>query len=104
MRGLALLIVLLMGIDAGAQTDSLPLVGRYGKQLTDFAVDNLGNIFLVTEAGELKKIGPQGDSIAVFNDVKRYGRLYSIDVTNPLKVLLYYRDFGTIVVLDRFLN
>ena len=42
--------------------------------------------------------------MGVFNDVRRYGKLYSIDVTNPLKVLLYYKNFSTIVVLDRFLN
>lgn len=42
--------------------------------------------------------------MGVFNDVRRYGKLYSIDVTNPLKVLLYYKNFATIVVLDRFLN
>jgi len=28
----------------------------------------------------------------------------SIDVTNPLKILLYYKKFTTVVVLDRFLN
>lgn len=110
MKCLVLLTALLIGLGAQAQsdslpqTDSLPLVGCYGKRLIDFAVDNLGNIFLVNEAGELKKLNARGDSMAVFNDVKRYGKLYSIDVTNPLKVLLYYRDFGTIVALDRFLN
>lgn len=104
MKGFLLTIALLAVLVSDAQTDSLPLLGSFGRNLTDFAVDNLGNIFLVNESGELKKIGPKGDSIAVFNDVKRFGKLYSIDVANPLKVLLYYRDFGTIVVLDRFLN
>ncbi|HOA38089.1 MAG TPA: hypothetical protein PLQ65_01180 [Flavihumibacter sp.] len=110
MKCLVLLTALLIGLGAQAQSDSLPqndslpLAGSYGKRLIDFAVDNLGNIFLVNEAGELKKLNARGDSMAVFNDVKRYGKLYSIDVTNPLKVLLYYRDFGTIVALDRFLN
>ncbi len=42
--------------------------------------------------------------LAVFNNVRRFGKVYSIDVSNPLKVLLYYKDFGTIVTLDRFLN
>jgi hypothetical protein len=27
-----------------------------------------------------------------------------VDVSNPLKVVLYYRDFATVVMLDRFLN
>lgn len=73
-------------------------------EFTDFTVDNLGNIYVLSQAGQLKKMGPAGDSIAVFNNVRQYGKVHFIDVTNPLKVLLYFKDFGTIVTLDRFLN
>lgn len=69
-----------------------------------FTTDNLDNLYIVTSTGQLKKIDAKGDSVAVFNNVKKYGKLSSIDVTNPLKILLYYKDFATIVVLDRFLN
>jgi hypothetical protein len=75
-----------------------------GEQVIDFEVDNLGNLYTINSTGQIKKNGPAGDSIAVFNNVRQYGKLYLMDVTNPLRVLLYYRDFGTIVVLDRFLN
>jgi hypothetical protein len=75
-----------------------------GEQVTDFTVDNLGNLYIINNTGQIKKMGPAGDSIAVFNNVRQYGKLYLMDVANPLRVLLYYRDFGTIVVLDRFLN
>lgn len=91
-------------ISLHAQSDSFPLLTVVGKSLTNFSVDNLGNIYLVSEQGDLKKISPAGDSVAVFNDVRRFGKLYSIDVSNPLKVILFYRDFGTIVILDRLLN
>ena len=70
----------------------------------DFTVDNLDNIYLITATNQLKKIDGNGDSAGVFNDVKRYGTVSSIDVTNPLKILLYYKNFATVVVLDRFLN
>lgn len=69
-----------------------------------FTVDNLDNIYLVSQSNQLKKLNAAGDSVAVFNDVKRFGQASYIDVSNPLRVLLYYRDFATIVVLDRFLN
>ncbi len=69
-----------------------------------FAVDNLENIYLVNSTDQLKKIYANGDSAGVFNNVRKYGKLFSIDVTNPLKLLLYYKNFSTIVVLDRFLN
>lgn len=70
----------------------------------DFNVDNLDNIYLITSTNQLKKFTGNGDSVGVFNDVKRYGTVSSIDVTNPLKILLYYKNFATVVVLDRFLN
>lgn len=89
---------------AYAQQGSFPLSKKYEGGIADFTVDNLGNIYLVYVTGQIKKISPQGDSIAVFSAVRRYGQLYSIDVTNPLKVLLYYKDFSTVVALDRLLN
>lgn len=71
---------------------------------TDFTVDNLGNLYVLTTSGQLKKMGPTGDSIAVFNNVRQYGKVHFIDVSNPLRILLYFKDFGTVVTLDRFLN
>lgn len=69
-----------------------------------FTADNLGNLYLVSRNNQLKKINPKGDSMGVFNDVRKYGKLTSIDATNPLKTILFYRDFRTLVVLDRLLN
>jgi hypothetical protein len=40
----------------------------------------------------------------VYNNVRKFGKVHSIDVSNPLKVLLYYKDFSSIVVLDRLLS
>ncbi len=70
----------------------------------DFAVDNLGNLYVLTQAGYLKKMNARGDSLNVFNDIRRYGVLSLMDVTNPMRLVLYYKDFSTVVVLDRFLN
>ncbi|MBS1509753.1 MAG: hypothetical protein JST86_02835 [Bacteroidetes bacterium] len=71
---------------------------------SSFTVDNLDNIYLVNTSGQLKKLNANGDSLAVFNDVKRYGAVSQIDVSNPLKILLYYKNFATIVTLDNYLN
>jgi hypothetical protein len=67
-------------------------------------VDMLDNIYLITEKNQLKKIRPDGDSLAVFNDVKKYGNPTLLDVSNPLKILLYYKSFSTVIILDRFLT
>ncbi len=94
-----------VAVAAHAQTDSsFNFIGTIRGDFADFAIDNLDNIYLVTGTDQLKKINGQGDSLAVFNDVKRYGNVFSVDVTNPLKILLYYKNFATVVVLDRFLN
>lgn len=102
-----LLILLLLLPMAGvlAQADTaIKLLREIPGEYTDFTVDNLGNIFLLDRTNQLKKLSPEGDSIAVYSDATNFGTLYSIDASNPMKVLLYYRDFNTIVVLDRLLN
>ena len=70
----------------------------------DFSIDNLGNIYILSPGGQLKKLLPNGDSAAIFNNVRKFGKVFSLDVSNPQKIILYYKNFGTIVVLDRLLN
>jgi hypothetical protein len=71
---------------------------------TSFTIDKLDNIYLLNTTDQLKKISTSGDSTGVYNDMLKYGKLYSMDATNPLKLLLYYKNFSTIVMLDRSLN
>src|SRR6478752_7060217 len=74
-----------------AQSDSaFQFIKTIKGDFSYFSVDNLDNIYLVSSNNQLKKITANGDSVAVFNDVKRYGNPSSIDVTNPFKTLLYY--------------
>src|SRR2546421_8472114 len=102
---LAICLFLILPLRSIAQVDSVFSFERNsGNQIIDFTDDNLGNLYILGKNDQLKKINANGDSVAVFNAVKRYGQLYSIDVTNPLKILLYYKDFGTVLTLDRFLS
>lgn len=100
-----LTLILLQSNDLFAQiTDtSFSLVRTYKGDITAAALDNLDNLYIISSTGQVKKIGPKGDSIGVFNGIRNNGKLFSIDVTNPLKPLLFYKDFSTVVVLDRFL-
>lgn len=92
-------------LQANAQKDTaFVFIKKIPGNFVFFTVDNLENIYLLTTGNQLKKINGNGDSISVFNDVKRYGIPSSIDVNNPLKILLYYKNFSTIIVLDRFLT
>jgi hypothetical protein len=102
-------IILLAGLfvftNTKAQTDtSFQLIKIVQDDIAFFSVDNLDNIYILNSTNALKKLNPNGDSVAVYNNVKRFGQASLVDVSNPLKILLYYRDFATIVVLDRLLN
>lgn len=97
------LLLLYTGVRAQADT-SFSLVKVYNGDIVAFTVDNLDNIYMLNSRNQVKKYNAAGDSVAVYNDIRKYGRATLIDVSNPLKVLLYYRDFATVVMLDRFLN
>jgi hypothetical protein len=102
-----LFILLLLSTTGYAQTtDSVPmqLVKEYKCNATDFSVDAMGNLYLVTKNNQLKKIKENGDSIAVYNLSKRYGKLHYIDASYPMKLLLYFKDFSTIITADRLLQ
>jgi len=88
-----------------AQDDSaFQFIRTIPGNFTYFNVDNLDHIYLINDNNQLKKLNPNGDSVAVFNDVKKYGNPSYIDVTNPLKALLYYKNFSTVVILDRLIT
>ncbi|MER3470912.1 MAG: hypothetical protein C4330_06135 [Chitinophagaceae bacterium] len=97
--------VLLCAFTSFAQRDSsFRLVKTFPVNAVDFAVDNLDNIYFITSSDQLRKLNAAGDSMEAYNNVKRFGKLSAIDVSNPLRVLLFYKDFATIAILDRFLT
>jgi hypothetical protein len=93
-------------LSVGAQvTDSsFSLIKTYRGNVVGAAVDKLDNLYVLSSTGQVKKFGPKGDSVGVFNGIRAYGKLSAIDVSNPLKPLLFYKDFSAVVILDRFLT
>lgn len=99
------LAILFFPVFVTAQEDSSFQLLRVMKgDIASFTVDNLDNLYVLNSRNQVKKYNINGDSVAVFNDIRKYGQATLIDVSNPLKVLLYYNDFATVVMLDRFLN
>lgn len=96
-------VLITLGASAQRASDFV-LTKAIGGDFIDFTVDNLGNIYVLNKDNQLKKLSPNGDSLAIFNDVRRFGKVSFIDVTNPLKIVVYYREFTMIIELDRFLN
>lgn len=66
-------------------------------------VDNLGNIYIVDSKNRLIKYNRDFKEIFRFANNK-YGRISSVDVSNPLKVVLFFDDFNQIKVVDNTLS
>lgn len=67
-----------------------------------FATDNLQNIYLY-HGNSIKKYTPQGQLLYNYSD-KSYGPITSVDVNDPMKVLIFYKDFPEVVLLDNTLS
>ncbi|NOT50272.1 MAG: hypothetical protein HOP10_03235 [Chitinophagaceae bacterium] len=88
-----------------SQSDtSFRLIKILKGDIVSFTVDNLDNIYILNSRNQVKKLDANGDSVAIYNDVRKNGNVTLLDASNPMKVLLYYKDFATIVALDRLLN
>ncbi|QEC67681.1 hypothetical protein FRZ67_10395 [Panacibacter ginsenosidivorans] len=100
------LVLILQPVFTSGQDTAFHLIKQktISGSFKDFYTDNFGNIFLISANNQIKKLDQHFDSVGIFNDVRRYGDVYMVDVNNPLKMVIYYRDFTTILVLDRFLN
>jgi hypothetical protein len=88
-----------------AQDDSLfNFLQKIEYPISSFAVDNLGELYTINTDNQLKKYDERGDSVGVFNQVTKYGKLTYVEAQNPWKVILFYQNFSTIVLLDKYLN
>jgi hypothetical protein len=67
-----------------------------------FTTDNLGNTYVV-KGEEIKKYSQTGDLLKIFSN-NTTGKITSIDATNPLRILIFYKDFATILILDDLLS
>ncbi|MGZ4100177.1 MAG: hypothetical protein ACXVNM_14925, partial [Bacteroidia bacterium] len=71
-------------------------------KLDYFTTDNIGNVYTVKD-DELVKYLPTGKFFLRYSNLK-LGNITTVDATNPLKLVLYYRDFQQIVFLDNQLS
>ncbi len=63
-----------------------------------FTTDNLGNAYVLVE-NQILQFDSIGKPKAVYAE-RNAGHLHSVDVSNPLKPLLFYPDFAQLQVLD----
>ena len=92
------LLILLFAFKA----DKVILHKRIYIQGNFFTTDNLGNCFLA-DKDEITKYDGNG---TVFNkfSIKAFGDISSIDASNPMKLMVFYKDFSKIIYLDNTLS
>ncbi len=88
-----------------SQDDSLfRFLRKLEYPISSFTVDNLGELYIINTDNQLKKYNERGDSLGVFNQVTKYGKLSYVEAQNPWKAILFYQNYSTIVLLDKYLN
>jgi hypothetical protein len=97
-----ILLFILLPLGFSFKADRFVLHKRIYVQGNYFTTDNLGNCFIV-DKDEITKYDGNG---AVFNkfSIKAFGNVESIDATNPMKLMVFYKDFSKIVYLDNTLS
>jgi hypothetical protein len=78
------------------------LINTYDVKAESITVDNFGNFYTLSK-NKILKFGPDGKYLYPYEEF-RYGKVGMLDVTNPMKMLVFYPDFQTIVWLDKFLS
>ncbi|MES2516093.1 MAG: hypothetical protein V4580_18205 [Bacteroidota bacterium] len=93
-----LFISLLIGCSFVFQTNEPEIHIKFPEQKSRLEIDGFGNIYVITDH-EIVKYSATGNVQKKFS-TKRYGRIDFVDAMNPLKVLVYYKDFQQLIFLD----
>jgi hypothetical protein len=93
---LGVFLSVFLSIEAYAQTwNKIFTVASKGDYLL---TDNLGNSFVVRN-DQLTKYRDNGTVFRLYSN-KKLGKITSVDPMNPLKIVVFYRDFSQVVFLD----
>ncbi len=65
--------------------------------------DKLGSIYIVTPFNDIEKYNSKKEKLATYNQ-KVYGNIFSIDVSNPFEIYVFYKDQSIVLFLDNQLN
>ena len=84
------------------QTSEPEIHIKFPEQKSNVEIDGFGNIYVINN-NEIVKYNATGALQKKFS-TKRYGKIDFVDAMNPLKVLVYYKDFQQIMFLDNQLT
>ena len=95
-------ICLLFSFAFAKAQNLLPIIKSIPISANILQVDEIGNAYVVRKDNGFIKFNENGDSIANYISIAN-GNIAFVDVTNPLRVMLYYPKFAKLVLLDRML-
>ncbi|MBE9467212.1 MAG: hypothetical protein IMY72_02690 [Bacteroidetes bacterium] len=98
MKILIFILLLLSTFDSG----SFKLINEVNINNEYFTTDNLGNVYTINNK-QLTKFDKEGTEICEYGN-SYLGNITSVDVSNPLRILIFYKDFNQIVFLDNTLS
>jgi len=75
-----------------------PVVIKLNSEPELFAVDKLGNCY-VYHNYQLEKYSIQGKLVGQFSSLE-LGKLESIDTSDPMQIMLFFKDFNQLIFLD----
>lgn len=96
-----LFFFVLFGIK-NSHSQNLRKVNEFESHNNFIETDPLGFIYSVDEQ-EIIKHDSKGKIISRFS-TRNFGNITSTDVSNPLKIILFFKDFSGILILDNMLN
>jgi len=97
---LLLIISSCVGNVIGQNTATSDTIAVAGKIL---ATDNLEHVYVVDSNDVVNQFNSNGKLLHQFSTIK-FGPLHSIDASNPQKILIFYKSFNTIIILDNTLT
>ena len=83
-------------------SDHFTLDKSISQKGTSITSDNLGNIYIVLH-DQLFKYDLGGTFLKSYSN-KTLGNITTVDVSDPLKILVFYKDFSKVVFLDNTLS
>lgn len=73
------------------------------KEINDYLIsDPLGNIYTINSQ-EFVKHNSKGQTLSRYS-TRKFGNISNADAGNPLKIILFFKDFSVIQFLDNMLN
>lgn len=74
-------------------------ITKIAQDVESFKVDRFGNVYYIDTKNVLNKFEPKIKRYTKYADLKS-GKIASVDVTNPLRVVVFYEDQSVVKFLD----